>query len=924
MTQKILDMFILINLIFAGIVFISYFNSEHLIISATAIIVDDDGDGDYTTIQEAINNAYPGDIIYIWSGIYNETILVNKSLSLIGNGTSNTIITHTITLTANFINITGLTLTKCGSGSTKRGLNLQSAQNCNISNNNFSDLDCKGIYLESSSNNIFFNNIFSNFEYGMGLYHSSNNTFIENTFFDMHFRGFRFEHSQENKLIYNKFSNVFSSEINFYNSNENIINNNNFSKNMKIGLHSSNFNIVDKNIFMNDSYIEITYSHSNIICNNTCLENSGVSLVDSYSNLLENNLCIDGFGIPLKNSFSNLILNNNCSSNKDTGIILWDESNNNSIMRNICNSNYNNGIYILNSKDNEISFNVCNSNNYGILIENTTLKESSTNNTIFDNICNLNTFDGIKIVNSDYNNVSNNICEQNNDSGISLFMSSFNTIIRNFCNLNNYNGIYINKVGSNILINNICYFSKNGILISNSSNNKLNYNKLEFCGIIVHGKLFSHWATQIIDISNTVNNKPIYYWKNKSNDTIPVNAGEIILVNCKNISIENQNLSNSSIGIILGFTNNINILNNTCSNNNIDGIYLYASSNNIIENNLCSFNCRYGLYLNYLSNNNKILNNRYLNNINCGICCKNSDNNLIYHNHFKNNTGKRAQGYDTGNNNLWNLSYPNGGNYWNDYKGKDNKSGPNQDQMGSDGLGDVPYTLDGRTIRDYFPIMPPTIPLPPQNLTAISYNEYIQLNWRTPYFDGGNEIIEYRIYKSEEPRNETYLNSVTYEYLYYIDSNVINETKYYYYITALNKIGESLPSNIINITIKSIYFNDSDADGMPNEWEIKYGLNITNKTDADMDPDNDLLTNLEEYLNKTNPLNPDTDGDNYIDGVEIDKNTDPLDDNDHPPKVNKNNNYQINYIVIYTSIFGIIIILILVIIFKKYYKNKTQ
>lgn len=46
---------------------------------------------------------------------------------------------------------------------------------------------------------------------------------------------------------------------------------------------------------------------------------------------------------------------------------------------------------------------------------------------------------------------------------------------------------------------------------------------------------------------------------------------------------------------------------------------------------------------------------------------------------------------------------------------------------------------------------------------------------------------------------------------------------------------------------------DSDGDGMPDEWERRYGLNPTNPADANLDKDHDGYTNIEEYLNATNP-----------------------------------------------------------------------
>ena len=53
------------------------------------IIVDDEGDGDFTSIQEAIDFAQPGDIIKVYSGTYDDilypdSIIIDKSLKLEG------------------------------------------------------------------------------------------------------------------------------------------------------------------------------------------------------------------------------------------------------------------------------------------------------------------------------------------------------------------------------------------------------------------------------------------------------------------------------------------------------------------------------------------------------------------------------------------------------------------------------------------------------------------------------------------------------------------------------------------------------------------------------------------------------------------------------------------------------------------------
>jgi len=62
--------------------------------------------------------------------------------------------------------------------------------------------------------------------------------------------------------------------------------------------------------------------------------------------------------------------------------------------------------------------------------------------------------------------------------------------------------------------------------------------------------------------------------------------------------------------------------------------------------------------------------------------------------------------------------------------------------------------------------------------------------------------------------------------------------------------------------------DDNDADGMPNWWEAKYGLDPY-VGDADLDLDGDGLSNGDEYRQGTNPTRVDTDLDGYTDQWEV-------------------------------------------------------
>ena len=54
---------------------------------ASVITVDDNGRGNYSTIQEAVNNAQKGDTIFVSHGLYKENIKVNKELTILSHST---------------------------------------------------------------------------------------------------------------------------------------------------------------------------------------------------------------------------------------------------------------------------------------------------------------------------------------------------------------------------------------------------------------------------------------------------------------------------------------------------------------------------------------------------------------------------------------------------------------------------------------------------------------------------------------------------------------------------------------------------------------------------------------------------------------------------------------------------------------------
>ena len=140
-----------------------------------------------------------------------------------------------------------------------------------------------------------------------------------------------------------------------------------------------------------------------------------------------------------------------------------------------------------------------------------------------------------------------------------------------------------------------------------------------------------YYIHQIYD--NTVNSKKIYYYLNQNDLVVPNDGGQIIAVNCNNISVCNLNLSNIDYSCI--FVNCSNCLIEKSEITNSDGLlWLIRSKNNIIQNNEISNNFE-GIVLDTKSTANIVQFNNIINNLYCGIIIEDSSNfNLIYKNNF--------------------------------------------------------------------------------------------------------------------------------------------------------------------------------------------------------------------------------------------------------------------------------------------------
>ena len=117
---------------------------------------------DYPTIQQAVNAVSSGSVVLVSSGVYHEHVIVNKSLELIGDEKTSTIIDSdnngtAITVMADNVRIEGFTLRNASYFLTPTGaraaIHLVRSNNCTVSNNILTHNACFGIFLENSNSN---------------------------------------------------------------------------------------------------------------------------------------------------------------------------------------------------------------------------------------------------------------------------------------------------------------------------------------------------------------------------------------------------------------------------------------------------------------------------------------------------------------------------------------------------------------------------------------------------------------------------------------------------------------------------------------------------------------------------------------------------------------------------------------------------
>jgi parallel beta-helix repeat protein len=435
-------------LLLLSVVLVSFPQIGTVKAESKTIVVPDD----YSTIQEAVDAASDGDVIFVKSGTYNESMTIDLAVSLVGEDPTTTTIVGDWSLNGtivlirhNNVNVTGFTIQPEYHSDSRRAVHLLHANYCNVFGNVFLN-NSRGIWLyESSENNITDNTINGpdNLSCGIDLDYSPNNWIYENIIEDNNC-GIAISSSQGNTIYNNTIINNHSTGLHITSDGNNITNN--VVRNQECGISLSGSN--------------------NILRNNEMSNNTS-------------NFCF-GWGISWDTSkFVNDVDTSNHADGKP--IIYWIKEQDrkvpknaafvvlvncsNIIVENLNLSKVGQGIIVVSTVNSDITQNsiqvsdggVLVHSSFGITITDNTISDggtgvhlvSSSENTIKDNVM-IDGGTGIALVCSSGNSITNNTITKRS-RGIKLDASNENVISRNIISGGSFGGIDFDGSKRNIV-----------------------------------------------------------------------------------------------------------------------------------------------------------------------------------------------------------------------------------------------------------------------------------------------------------------------------------------------------------------------------------------------------------------------------------------------------------------------------------------
>ncbi len=298
--------------------------------------VDDEGDGDFTAIQQAIDTAQPGDIIHVYSGTYHEQLLIKQpNLSIqgkpyeLGSGNDSD---HPI-------------IDGGGIGDVIRIETEHTILSGFIIQHSGSMYPNAGIFIISDNNTIIENGIIANY-YGILVNNCSSTIISQNYILSNQIDGIILLATNENIISDNIIKENGFQGIYLLETTQHQIKENTIALNGKDGIQLNNHcrhHLIEDNEIYSNSIDGIKINHENntdiTIRKNTIESNkwNGIHIMNGAGNqIMENDITLNLFnGIHLGDSDQNIISKNTISENLKQGItILFEDSIGNSIYHN--------------------------------------------------------------------------------------------------------------------------------------------------------------------------------------------------------------------------------------------------------------------------------------------------------------------------------------------------------------------------------------------------------------------------------------------------------------------------------------------------------------------------------------------------------------------------------------------------------------
>jgi parallel beta-helix repeat protein len=301
-----------------------------LLPKGTILYVGGSGPGNFSRIQDAIDNASEGNIVFVYSGFYEENLLITTSIQLIGEGNNTTIIDGrasgtVVSISADDTMIQGFTIQNAKDDINSAAIEISTADNVSLVGNIIQKNRGIGIFLKGldASDIKIMRNTIRNNSYGIYLFGSPQTLILENNISN-NGEGVYVVGSYASAIVNNTIANR---ELGIHlESTYNVVVFGNWVVNNANGVYafnSSKISFSNNTIGWNRWYGLWTKDcNDNIVNDNTIVDNIdvGLFLESSYDTTVINNIVWDNDnGIYLKDSAGNLMTKNNLRNNKVNG-----------------------------------------------------------------------------------------------------------------------------------------------------------------------------------------------------------------------------------------------------------------------------------------------------------------------------------------------------------------------------------------------------------------------------------------------------------------------------------------------------------------------------------------------------------------------------------------------------------------------------